>query len=88
MSSALEPGDVVVTPEVRESHLVYAVRVDGSCDSVAYETRKEATAEALAYAQHAGVNAWYGDRAELGFVLLCLSRESARCERPGAHISE
>jgi hypothetical protein len=74
MSSVIDTGDVVVSPEVRQTHLVNVVRVDGSREQGVYETRAEATAEALEYARQAGVDAWYGDRAELGFVALCRCR--------------
>jgi len=76
MGAVIDPGDVVVTPEVRESHLVYVVRTEGSSDRLVYQTRAEAIATAVAYGERAGVNAWYGDRTELGFVPLCRCRLS------------
>jgi hypothetical protein len=70
MASSPEVGDVVVVPEVRASHLVYVVHAEGGSDQIAYETRAEAAEHATAYARHQRVSAWYGDRPELGCVLL------------------
>jgi hypothetical protein len=70
MASSPEVGDVVVVPEVRASHLVYVVHAEGGSDQIVYETRAEAAEHATAYARHQRVSAWYGDRPELGFVLL------------------
>jgi hypothetical protein len=70
MASSLEVGDVVVVPEVRASHLVYVVHAEGGSDQIAYGTRAKAPEHAIAYARHQRISAWYGDRPELGFVLL------------------
>jgi hypothetical protein len=71
----IETGDVVIAPEVRQSHLVYVLRIEGGADQITYRTRAEATARAIEYACRRRVNAWYGDHAELGFVLLgCFRR--------------
>lgn len=70
MASTLEVGDVIVVPEVRASHLVYVVHAEGGSDQITYESRVEATKHAIAYARHQRVSAWYGERPELGFVLL------------------
>ena len=75
MASTLEVGDAVIVPEVRASHLVYVVHAEGGSDQISYETRAEAAEHAIAYARHRGVSAWYGDRPELGFVLLGCFRE-------------
>ena len=80
--SVLEVGDVVVVPQVRESHLVYVVHAEGGSDQLTYQTRNEATAHAIAHARQRRVNAWYGDRPELGLVLLGWFRErTGGCER-------
>jgi hypothetical protein len=74
-----EHGDVVVVPEVRRSHLEYVMRINGGGDQIAFATRADATANALAFAQRARVTAWYGDRRELGLVLLgCFRTETNR----------
>jgi hypothetical protein len=73
--SVVYAGDVIVAPEVRQSHLVYVVRVEGGSDQLAFSSRGEATANAVAYARRAGVNVWLGDGAELGFVRLGCFRE-------------
>jgi hypothetical protein len=70
MASTPEVGDVVVVPEARASHLVYVVHAEGGSDQIAYETRAEAAEHAIAYARHQSGSAWYGERPELGFVLL------------------
>lgn len=72
-----EAGDVIVVPEARQSQLVYVVHLGGEADQLTYHTRAEATARAVAYARSAGVNALYGDSAELGFVLLGRFRKAA-----------
>lgn len=70
MSWVPEAGDVIVVPEARQSQLVYVVHAGGEAEQLIYHTRAEATARAVAYARSAGVNALYGNSAELGFVLL------------------
>ena len=78
-----EHGDVIVVPEVRESHLEYVMHINGGGDQIAYATRADATAKAVASAQRAGVNAWYGDRRELGLVPLgCFRMQPNRRKRP------
>jgi hypothetical protein len=78
----VQAGDVVIAPEVRESHLVYVLRVEGGTDQLTYPTRRAATARAIAYARRVKVNAWYGDHAELGFVPLACFR-GAGCDHKG-----
>jgi len=70
MAPTVQVGDVVIAPQVRASHLVYVVHVEGGNDQLSYETRAEAVEQASAYARRRRVNAWYGDKLELGFVLL------------------
>jgi hypothetical protein len=82
---SVEAGDVVIAPEVRESHLVYVVRVEGGTDQLTYHTRREATAKAIAYARRLRVNAWYGDRSELGFVPLGCFRGAANNPKKSPH---
>jgi hypothetical protein len=85
MGASVEAGDVVIAPEVRESHLVYVVRVEGSTDQLTYQTRKEATAKAIAFARRLSVNVWYGDHAELGFVPLGCFRGTAGNPTKSSH---
>jgi hypothetical protein len=80
-----EAGDVVVKPEIRESHLVYVLGVEGGIDQISCATRSDATARALAFARRAGVNAWYGDRPEFGLVLLGRFLDGAPLEQPHEH---
>jgi hypothetical protein len=72
-----EAGDIIVVPQVRESHLVYVVHVEGGTDQLKCRNRADAIAQALASARCAGVNAFYGEGPELGFVLLGHFREAA-----------
>ncbi len=72
-----EHGDVVIVPEVRQSHLVYVMHINGGGDQLAFQTRDAASARALTYAQREEVSAWYGDRRELGCVLLGCFRPAA-----------
>ncbi len=65
-----EHGDVVIVPEVRQSHLVYVMHINGGGDQLTFQTRGTALTKALTYAKRVGVSAWYGDRRELGCVLL------------------
>lgn len=71
-------GDVVVIPEVRRSHLVYVMHINGGGDQIAYPTRDEAVANAIDYARQTGVDAWYGERSEFGLVPLGTFRTSPR----------
>lgn len=81
-------GDVVVIPEVRQSHLVYVMHINGGGDQIAYPTREAAVANAIAYARRTGVDAWYGERSEFGLVPLgsfrsSHDRRSAPCDDDG-----
>jgi hypothetical protein len=84
VGSSVDAGDVVIAPEVRDSHLVYVLRVEGGTDQLTYHTRTQATATAIEYARRQKVNVWYGDRAELGLVPLGWFRRAPRTRTTSA----
>ena len=69
-----EGGDVVVREERREGALVYVLHPASALDQLLVRTRDEAASQAVAYAKHQHVRAWFAKGAD-GFVLLSTFQE-------------